>query len=286
MQKEKKITQSEINKNEKTALIVGFGLISLVILITLLRGTGLFDPKNKSSEQISTQDVSKLSGILPFETIGSKELSKKIEDSKKNATFTMLDVRPFVAYIQEHIADSINLTPEEFPVGSKIDAHNLVVIIGEDNQDKNITTAIDKLKQENITNVVALAGGINSWKQIVGMTVTYGNPKSFVDQSKVSYLDPEQLNDAITKNVPVYILDVRSVEAFSKGHIAGARNIPFEDLEKRRREITERRIVVVGDNELQEFQASVQLYDMLLASPFVMRTGMPGWQNKKFAVVQ
>jgi rhodanese-related sulfurtransferase len=125
---------------------------------------------------------------------------------------------------------------------------------------------------------------MEAWKQMIGSTVTYGDPNSFVDQSKVSYLDPEQLNDAQTKKVPVYIVDVRTTEEYAKGHIAGAINLPFEQLEPRRADVTERIIIVVGANELQEFQASVQLYDMLLISPFVMRGAMPAWASKGFPI--
>jgi rhodanese-related sulfurtransferase len=133
---------------------------------------------------------------------------------------------------------------------------------------------------------MVLAGGISAWKQLIGATVTYGNPKSFVDQSKVSYLNPEDLNNALTKKVPVFIVDVRSPEEFAKGHISGAKNVPFDDLEKKRAEISEKKIVFVGINELQEFQASVQLYDMLLVSPFVMRGAMPKWEENKFPLEQ
>jgi rhodanese-related sulfurtransferase len=199
---------------------------------------------------------------------------------------TLLDVRPFDLYIQEHIVDAVNVPLDEFPVAAKIDIHSLVVVIGENNADKNIALAVDKLKQEKYENITVLAGGMTLWKQFIGATVTYGDPKSFVDQSKVSYLDPPSLNDALEKKVPVFIIDVRSADEYNKGHITGAKNIPFDELEKRRSEITEKKVVVVGANELQEFQAAVQIYDMLLASPFVMRTAIPGWQDKGFALVK
>ena len=162
----------------------------------------------------------------------------------------------------------------------------LLIIIATNNQDKDLILAVEKLKKENFENFLVLAGGMDSWKQLIGATVNYGNPKSFIDQSKVSYLDPEQLSNALAQQIPVYILDVRSTEEFAKGHIAGAHNIPFEEIEKRRNEIKEKKMVIVGDNELQEFQAAVQLYDLLLASPYVMRTALPGWQSKGFPLVQ
>ncbi|KKP96149.1 MAG: Rhodanese-related sulfurtransferase [Candidatus Moranbacteria bacterium GW2011_GWE1_36_7] len=285
MQKEKTLLQSDEEKQkEKNAIIIGFGLIFFVIIFTIARNTIFSSSTDQESDKKSFQ--SQFEDTFPYKTISSKELNKKIIGSNKKDGLTLLDVRSFDNYIQEHIVDAINIPLDEFPVGSKIDSHNLIIIIGTNSQDKDVKTAIEKLKQDNFENILVLAGGMDSWKQLIGATVTYGNPKSFVDQSKVSYLDPEQLNDALSQQVPVYIIDVRSTENFAKGHIAGAKNIPFEELEKRRLEITEKKIVVVGENELQEFQAGVQMYDMLLASPYIMRTAMPGWQNKGFALIK
>jgi rhodanese-related sulfurtransferase len=129
-----------------------------------------------------------------------------------------------------------------------------------------------------------LAGGMEVWKQNGGPTVTYGDPTSIIDQSKVSYVEPENLNDALKQNVPMFIVDVRSSDDYAKGHISGAKNIPDDDLEKRRSEITEKKVVVVGMNELQEFQAAVKMYDMLLVSPFVLKGAMPQWEQKGFPV--
>ncbi|KKQ50895.1 MAG: Rhodanese-like protein [Parcubacteria group bacterium GW2011_GWD2_38_11] len=271
------------NTNENAALAVGFVLILFVIVFTLLRDNS-FSTSNKSKLQSS--DPASKQTTAAYKTISASELNKKILISTNKDDITLLDIRPFEAYIAEHIMDAINIPLDEFPIDSKINAHSLVVIIGADNADKDIATAIEKLEQENYKNNIMLAGGMTSWKQFIGATVTYGDPKSFVDQSKVSYLDPEELNAALTQKVPVYIIDVRSSEDYAAGHITGAKNISIDELEKRRNEISEKKIVVVGANELQEFQASVQMYDMLLVSPYVMRTAMPGWKDKGFTLVK
>jgi rhodanese-related sulfurtransferase len=273
-------TQKE---KENIALLVGLTLIVFVIVFTLLRNN-IFSSK-KNPDQVA-DSISRDTNLPNYATISPSELNKKIITSTNKDEITLLDIRPFEAYIAEHMLDSINIPINEFPIASKINAHSLIVIIAKDNTDKDITTAIDSLKNEDYSNIMVLAGGITAWKQLIGETVTYGDPKSFVDQAKVSYLNPEELNDAIAKNVPLYILDIRSNDEYKKGHITGAVNIPLEELEQRRLEIKEKRIVVVGANEIEEFQASVQLYDMLLASPFVMRTAMPGWLNKGFVLAK
>jgi rhodanese-related sulfurtransferase len=269
----------ENNKNEKIALVVGFFLILLVITITLLR-SNLFSGSNTSS-QTGSQDSQSLAA-LGYQTINAKDLQSKLIVAGQHGNITALDIRPFDSYAQEHIIDAVNITPSEFPIGAKIDSHNLVVVVGANGTDSDISKTVDELKKEKFSNILVLAGGMDLWKQLVGVTVTYGDPNSFTDQSKVSYVTPEDLSAALKQNVPTFILDVRSAEDYAKGHIAGAKNIPAEELEKRRSEISENRMVVVGINELQEFQASVQLYDMLLASPFVLKGGMPQWEQKGY----
>jgi rhodanese-related sulfurtransferase len=199
---------------------------------------------------------------------------------------TLLDIRPFSSYVQEHILDTVNITPADFPISPQIDAHNLVVVIGANAGDSDIPKTVDELKKENFTNILVLAGGMETWKKLAGMTVTYGNPNSFADQSKVSYVEPEKLHNALKQNVPMFIIDVRTADDYAKGHITGAKNIPADELEKRRSEITEKKVVVVGINELQEFQSSVQMYDMLLVSPYVLKGGMPGWEKKGFPMTK
>jgi len=272
-------------KNEKNVLIAGFVLITVVVVFTFYRNSSLFDSDKTASQQEGVLDDKKAT-TLPHTTISANDLNKKIIISGNNEKIALLDVRPFDSYITEHIVDAINIAIDEFPVGSKIDSDALIIVIGENNEDADIASAVEKLKQEKYKNILVLAGGMEMWKQFIDATVTYGNPKSFIDQAKVSYLDPQALNDALRETVPVFIVDVRTKDEFANGHIEGAKNIPFEELEKRRAEISEKRVVVVGANELQEFQAAVQMNDMLLISPFVMRTAMPGWQEKNFPLVK
>jgi len=272
----------ENEKSERIAIIIGFFLILIVILITLFRSK-LFSSTDTSAQ---SDNLSAQISELGYKTINAKDLNKKILLAKKDSPVTLLDIRPFESYVKEHIIDAVNVTPDEFPLDSKINAHSLVIVIGADENDGNIKKTVDELKKENFKNFLVLTGGMDLWKQLVGITVTYGDPTSFIDQSKVSYVDPEKLNEALKQKVATFIIDVRTPEEYAKGHITGAKNIPSDDIEKRRREITEKRVVVVGVNELQEFQSSVQMYDMLLASPFVLRGAMPQWEQKGFPVVK
>lgn len=271
-------------KKEYAAFAVGFFLIIFVIVFTLFRN----NPFSKEAPVIQKINQQKTeNAAAPYQqTISAKDLQKKILTKEEKSGIVLLDIRPFEEYAKEHIIDAVNIPLDEFPVASKIDAHSLVVVVGSNSTDGDIQKAVEKLKQENFKNIKVLANGMDAWISFVGVTVTYGDPTSFVDQSKVSYIDQEKLKEDIDKNIHVSILDVRSSEEYAQGHIPGAKNIPFEELEKRRGEISEKKIVVVGINELQEFQASVQLADMILASPSVLQDAMPKWEEKGFPIVK
>ena len=277
-------SNEENKSNENKALIVGFALIVVVALVTLFRSETFSNKTDKTSKnQASTQN--KAVPNVDYQTISAKDLQKKLSKNKDN--LTLLDIRTFDEYIGEHIVDAVNIPPDEFPTAPKLDAKKSIIIIGKIGTDPNIEKVVDELKKADFNDITVLAGGMEAWKNIAGMVVTYGDPTSFVDQSKVSYVEAIKLKEAMDQKVPVFILDVRTAEEFSKGHIPSARNLPFEELEKRRSEVPSlEKIVVTGINELQEFQASVQLYDMNLNTGFVLKGGIPAWQAKGFELVK
>ncbi|HOX11202.1 MAG TPA: rhodanese-like domain-containing protein, partial [Candidatus Moranbacteria bacterium] len=224
------------NKKEQIAIAIGFLLILIVILITLFR-SNLFSGEDDAQNE---GQIVKEDNGLEYKAITAKDLHKKILLAEENEQPVLLDIRPFQTYADEHIADAINITPEEFPLEQKIDLHKSIIVIGENPEDENIKKTITQLEKEDFKNFMVLAGGMEAWKQLVGVTVNYGNPNSFEDQMKVSYVEGKDLNDALKQNVPTFILDVRTAEEYAKGHIPGAINIPAEELEKRRKEITEK----------------------------------------------
>lgn len=275
------------NNNEKI-LFIGFTMIILVAAITIFKATKNDGQNNDIATyhnlQTKKEDKSK-NNIESYKTISAKDLQKKISLGER---ITLIDVRPFDEYIAEHILDTINIPLDEFPVKDKIKDNQPIFIIGKNSSDDNIKNAIEKIKEENKNlDLTILAGGMESWDNLVGITVSYGNPESFIDQSKVSYTDTDKVKQALEQNIPMFILDVRTKEEFEEGHIAGSKNIPMDELEKRRNELlTIPKIVVVGVNDLQEFQASVQLYDMNLTSAFVMKGSIQKWKESGYEIIK
>lgn len=267
--------QLDKKNKEKMAVTVGLILIFFVALLTFLRPSSKNDNSDGSSDNSSDETID-------YPKISAADLQQKLK-SKEN--IAIIDTRSNDEFQLEHIIDSINIPLAEL-AESKIDAKadGLIVILASDISQN--AEAIKVMERKGFQNVVALSGAITAWKSANGKTISWGDPTSFVNQSKVTFISPEDLKKRLDEKIPVFILDVRKTGSFSP-HIPGAVNIPFGSLEKRRNEIPiNKEVVVCGETELQEFQAGVQLYDLDIISGSVLKGGFPGWKEKGYPLEQ
>jgi len=265
-------------KKDSKVILFGFGLILIVVSITFLKPI----LKNYSKEKDTTSKTTEV--YNDYEYITSKELHEKII---KKENILIIDIRDSVNYEKEHIESSINITPEKIKEEiEKLDKTTLTIIVGYNFEDKNAEAgAVKFFKDYGFTNVLALSGGIFAWKTNSNSTINLGNPESSTDISKIEQLLPEQLKLAIDNNYPVFIIDTRSSTLFAQGHIPNAKNIPFNDLEKRKKEISlSKEIVVYGESDLIDFQSGVKLYDLGFLANYTIKGGFISWQEKRFPI--
>ena len=249
---------------DKKILIVGFALILLMALFYFSKPAFR---KNQSDNNLSPEQQASQYPQITF-----AELQDKI---RKNEDMKIIDIRTSDYYGSEHIVDSLNIQPEKL-ANAEIDLakDKLIVILGEAKIAESEIQTAQILKNQGFTNVKILQGGMANWTANLGQTISWGNPESFSDQSKVTFISHENLKKYLDEKNPVYVLDVRLPSLFSSGHVAGAVNIPLDDLEKRRQEIPNGKIIITyGDTELFGFQAGVRLYDLNFFSVQVLRSG-------------
>lgn len=81
----------------------------------------------------------------------------------------------------------------------------------------------------------------------------------------------------------LFIIDVRDVESFADGHIPGAVNIPYEEIEKRFRAVPKDKIIVVycWSAECMLAPRSALKLSQLEIFPRIMRTGWEEWVGHK-----
>ncbi|MGK2848866.1 MAG: rhodanese-like domain-containing protein [Minisyncoccota bacterium] len=202
--------------------------------------------------------------------IDAEVLLKKIQNGE---TVVLLDVRDEASFQTEHIAHARPMTLGTLNTFSppKNTDEAVVLILPHDNA--NILEAIHNIFRQKSLSYFVLKGGIENWKNKQLPTVTIGDPNSFVDQSKITYIVFEEYQKIKNEGlIPYFFLDVQNPDAFAKKHIQGALNIPLNELEKRVTEIpANKKIIVYGENDLASFQAGVRLFDLGIFSVRTLR---------------
>ena len=88
-------------------------------------------------------------------------------------------------------------------------------------------------------------------------------------------------NDAV-------VLDLRSPEAFAKGHIVNAKNIPFDELDAKNEKLEGLRskaIVAVCDSGMTSTRAVTQLRKSGFQSVYGLKGGIAGWTQANLPLV-
>lgn len=270
-----------IKRNDRNALIFGVIAIVLVFLFSLVRFFGVFEKDSGIAKNDTTGIDDGVS--MQYKTISFENVRERIRSGDK---VTLLDIRSFEDFMAEHAVGAINIPTDQISSSDKIAGNNVFVIIGKSEDDTEVSTAVSALRDNNFDPLV-LAGGMYNWKYNGGETVSFGNPTSILDQSKVNYLEIEKAKSIIDTNSSAFILDVRDKSAFDAGHIKNATNIPLLEIEQRRSELSRYPLILVfGLNEIQAFQGAVQVYDLTLNKPFVVKGSIPKWQSLGYEIVK
>lgn len=253
------------NQRDKRTFLIGGLLIVMVGVYSISKS--IFFQKTNSLVDSAITDSSTQSRT-PL--IAADVLLKKIQNDDSVA---IIDVRDGTAYKIEHIAHSLPLSISTLQNFSPI-KDELVVIIYAEN-DPGVFETIKNIMNQKSFAYFFLKGGFESWKSLNAPTVSAGDPNSFIDQSKITYLSIEECKKLLAQKIPpIFILDVQTEENFKKRHIAGAINIPLDQLEKRINEIPAgKQIIVYGENDLISFQGGVRLSDLNIFSAHTLTDG-------------
>jgi thiosulfate sulfurtransferase len=268
----------EKTKNQK-ALLFGFFLIILVILIFVFKDYFA----NKRNAKPDNPSITNQKNQPKLLSIKDTELSGMLLARKSPA---ILDIRDPLSFQAEHIIDSQNVSGDDLSnILADADKNKSYVIVDYTGEN-SVVNLPENLK--NATNIFLLSGGFQGWKNNQNRTISRGDPNSFSDQSKVSYIKNDDLKKMIDEDAPnLYIIDARDSGFYSGGHIKNAMNIFLEDIEKRRKEIPlGKKIVVYGQDGLGGFQAAARLFDLGVMNVFAIPDGLNAWKEKGFEVIQ
>lgn len=255
--------QNDTKKNIRAVSIGGFSIL-------LIGGFFVFKTFFNGAEEKTLVDNNQTEEAPAPEkspTLSSSVIRQKLLNGER---VVFLDVRDQAAFDAEHIPHSILISPINL-ASYTADSGALIIIV---------LSNTDTARREAVTNILKqvsypaflLEGGIETWRQEGNQAFSYGDPNSFLDQSKVTYISPADAKKELASSTNIFILDVQSTENFEKRHLKGAVNIPLDQIERRSREIpSAKNILVYGESELISFRAGVRLSDLNIFTAKTLR---------------
>ena len=242
------------NAREKKALLVG-GLLLLLVGGYFIGKNFFF--KNRDAPAPAVPAIADKQENVPL--ITPDVLLKKIQNGDRVA---LLDIRDEASFQIGHLPHALSVPVSALGNFSPTRDETVVIIFSEG--DPAAFEAAKNIMGQKSFAYFFLAGGFEGWQTMNAPLVSAGDPNSFVDQSKVTYIPLETYKKLAEENSPsVFLLDVQTEEAFQKKHLKGSTNIPLSQLEKRASEIPAgRQVIVYGADDLASFQAGVRLFDL------------------------
>ncbi len=263
------------SQREGRALLVTAILLFVVIGYSIGRFLWISDSSAPSEAETEALDIRSLHFWK------ASEVKDRLAKGEK---IVFLDLRNTSLYKSEHIVDAEWHTLDSLNEYTPQNGSVPVLVLNPSSETSDLQAINDIFTKKKIDYAI-LDGGLEAWREVGGAIISEGDPNSYLDQTKVTFVNPKEL-DGLRSTLPnLFLVDVQSAPDFGKSHIPGAHNFPLTTLEKRRGEIpTGKSLVVYGSDDLSSFQGGVRLFDLQYFGIRVLSGGLPAWKNAGLAV--
>jgi rhodanese-related sulfurtransferase len=240
---------------DSLVFIVAFLLIVIVVITTIVRSMDLQSGVSNDTPDASQQE------LLSYAYITAGDLYPKLFDNK---TAYVIDVREPIDYEREHIEGSENIPLSLLTQSVKsLVQSKMIVIVGYAKKPNVAQDAIEILQSSGVHDHAILEGGYEAWSMKNLQSVSWGDPTTFEDQSKVRYISVDEARHLIDTDNNIIQLDVRNKTAYTQDHLTGSVNIPLEDLEEKKHTLSKiKTILVYGETPLESFRGGSKLFDL------------------------
>ncbi len=148
--------------------------------------------------------------------------------------YLLIDLRSIEQYDAHHILGSVNISYEVLAETLvELPRETFIILYDEAGDSAEIAAAV--LRNEGFTFVHALLGGLNEWIHQYGMKNMLSGNEEYDLPSRVVINTENRETYQLLANELDYLfyvyVDVRTADEYAAGHIVGAVNIPFEELE-------------------------------------------------------
>lgn len=269
----------EKGSRDTLVIFLGLALVAAIGTWSFMRFT-----RDQSSDQKQADNSTQQRAATDFHTTSLQALQDIVLDRQSDKGAHIVDMRPTSLWADEHIIGSENLMLEDaeqnFHPTDAEKSQNWIIVAPS-------TSAAGQLvalfRSRGIPNdrISVFDGTYESWKEKTGLVVHRADPTSALDVTKVTLVSPEEAKERIGRGGQWFILDTRSPDLFAGGHIAGATNIPFSEIETRRRIIpSTASILVYGANDRESFAGGVLLFDLGFFNTITLSSGFDEWKTK------
>lgn len=207
-----------------------------------------------------------------------KELLSRLD---RNEEILFLDIRTKAEYDEEHILDAVSV-----PVGNlegfvAKTGQFLVVVSGPDIPNATLKGIHEYFTERKYT-FGFLRGSVAEWSAAGGTTLSFGDPGSLYDYTKVLFVQPTEVITLVDELSNPFFIDVREPLEYERSHIPRSVNIPLADLERRRKEIPQgASLFVYGNTDFESYQGGVRLFDLGFYGTRVIQGGFSAWNEQK-----
>ncbi|MEI6599282.1 MAG: rhodanese-like domain-containing protein [Comamonadaceae bacterium] len=199
----------------------------------------MLSPKSASiAVKLGFKDVR----MYPEGEPGWKKLDYVTESSLsfvKNGNLVLIDLRSAEKAAAGYIPRAVNIpatalkgAEKQFP-----DFHGAAIVFYSD-RDEEANEALEWTREWEYKSATVFAGGAKAWLAAGNQLLTGAVPTriSYVRKLADGEVSIKDFEEAV-KAKSYLVIDVRTAEEFAKGHIAGAMNIPAEEMANRSSEI-------------------------------------------------
>ena len=267
-------------KKNNLALIIGFLSIFVIALLTFIR------PALKKDKTVEKQITSETNENDNNKMISSDELFNMMNNQ---SNIYIIDIRSQQEFNKEHIIDSKNIVAQELPAAiPSLNKDKLYILVSNSFSKTDIEYLNEIFSKNNIENYFYLSDGFIGWKNKYQLIISEGDPSSFVDQSKVSYISVDELKKELENDESkLLIIDLRKNSSYKGGHIKNSLNIYLEDIENQYEKITPGKKIILYDKDgLWSFKGAVRLNDLGIYNVFSLTGGLDEWMKKGYETIK
>ena len=263
-------------------MAIGFVLILVIFGITVFRPSS----KGMKTSEAETANHPKTIDSTKITKLAAKDLAAMLQSDQ---SIKLLDIRSKDSFANEHIPNSINIPTDSIAnYAQTLSKDKKYVVIDDAVNIDTVNVIASIFSQSGFVNLYYLDGGFLDWKKNYYPTINKGDPGSFADQTKVTYIDSDKLKSLMAdKNNKLYIIDVRKSAQYAAGHLQDAHNIFVDDLEKRVSEIPLGKTIILYDSDsFSAFMGAVRLFDLGIPNVLTLSDGLDTWSSKGYEIVK